>query len=70
MERRRWKNGEPQETLTDYAEAMRQVGKEQNVPVIDLHAMSLKFYAAMAKTVSTAAFVHYPANTFRIRKRR
>ncbi len=64
MERRRWKGGKPQETLTDYAEAMRQVGKEQNVPVIDLHAMSLKFYAAMGQEGSTSAFVHYPANTF------
>ncbi len=64
MERRRWSGGKPQETLTDYAEAMRQVGKEQHVPVIDLHAMSLEFYAAMGKDGSTKAFVHYPANTF------
>ncbi len=64
MERRRWSGGKPQETLTEYAEAMRQVGKEQKVPVIDLHAMSLKFYAAMGPEGSTKAFVHYPANRF------
>ncbi len=64
MERRRWKGAEPQETLTDYAEAMRQVGKEQKVPVVDLHAMSLKFYAALGAEGSTKAFVHYPANSF------
>ncbi len=64
MERRRWSGGKPTETLTDYAEAMRQVGQEQHVPVIDLHAMSLKFYAALGKDASKGAFVHYPANTF------
>lgn len=64
MERRRWKDGKPQETLTDFAEAVRQVGKEENVPVIDLHAMSLKFYEALGPDKSKQAFVHYPANTF------
>jgi hypothetical protein len=34
------------------------------VPVIDLNAMSLKFYTAMGPENSTKAFVHYPANTF------
>lgn len=64
MERRRWKGGQPQETLTDYAEAMRQVAEKEDVPLIDLHAMSLKFYAALGPDDSTKAFVHYPANTF------
>ena len=64
MERRRWKNGVPQETLTDYATAMRQVAEEQTVPLIDLHAMSLKFYAAMGEEKSKSAFVHYPAHSF------
>lgn len=64
MERRRWKDGHPQETLTDYSEAMRQVGAEANVPVIDLHAMSLRLYAALGEQGTKAAFVHYPANTF------
>jgi len=64
MERRRWSGGTPQETLTDYAAAVRLVGEEQHVPVIDLHAMSLEFYAALGPEGSTKAFVHYPANTF------
>lgn len=64
MERRRWKNGKPGETLTEYADAVRQVGKELNVPVIDLHAMSLDFYQAMGEETSAKAFVHYPAHTF------
>lgn len=34
------------------------------MPVIDLHAMSLKFYAALGPEQSTKAFAHYTANTF------
>ena len=64
MERRRWKDNKPQQTLTDFAEAARQVGKEQSVPVIDLHAMSLDFYRALGPENSKNAFVHFPANTF------
>jgi lysophospholipase L1-like esterase len=64
MERRRWNGNQPQPTLADYAEAVRQVGKEKNAPVIDLNAMSLKFYTALGPVNSTKAFVQYPANTF------
>jgi lysophospholipase L1-like esterase len=64
MERRRWVNGQPQPTLADFAEAARQVGAEEHVPVIDLNAMSLKLYAALGPDKSAKAFVHYPANTF------
>ena len=64
MERRRWKDGDPQLTLADYAEAVRQVGVEENAPLIDLHAMSRKLYAALGEEKSTKAFVFYPANTY------
>lgn len=65
MDRRRFNDkGEPTATLADYAEAVRQVGAERNVPVIDLNAMSLKFYAALGPEKSTKAFVFYPAHTF------
>lgn len=64
MERRRWSGGRPGETLTDYAAAVKQVGREQQVTVIDLHAMSLKFYAALGREGSKQAFVHYPANSY------
>lgn len=65
MERRRFdKDGRQTTTLADYAESVRQVGAEEKVPVIDLHAMSLKFYAALGPERSTQAFAHYPANTF------
>jgi lysophospholipase L1-like esterase len=64
MERRRFKDDVPFGTLTDYAEAVRQVGQEENVPVIDLNASSLKFYAALGVENSKKAFVHYTANSF------
>jgi lysophospholipase L1-like esterase len=65
MERRRWsREGKPQQTLTEFAEAARQAGKEENVPVIDLNAMSLKLYEALGPEGSKKAFVFCPANTF------
>ncbi len=64
MERRRFdRDGKPEATLADYAKAVRQVGKEQKVSVIDLHAMSIKLYAALGPDASTKAFVFYPAGT-------
>ncbi|MEP7236631.1 MAG: GDSL-type esterase/lipase family protein [Ferruginibacter sp.] len=51
-------------TLLDYPEAMRQTGKEENVTVIDLNAMSKTLYEAWGPEISIKAFVHYPANTF------
>lgn len=64
MERRRWDGSKQLATLSDYAEAVRQAGAEENVPVIDLNMMSLKLYAALGPEKSKAAFAHYPANTF------
>jgi lysophospholipase L1-like esterase len=51
-------------TLSDYPEAMRQTGKDENVPVIDLNAMSKILYEAWGPEKSIKAFVHFPANTF------
>lgn len=65
MERRRFeRDGTQTSTLADYAEAVRQAGAEENVPVIDLNAMSLKLYEALGPEGSKTAFVHYPANAF------
>ena len=65
MHRRRFDDdGTIQNTHGDYPEAVRQVAKEQNVALIDLHAMSKQLYEAMGPEQSTKAFVHYPANTF------
>jgi len=64
MERRRFDGGQPRPTLSDYAEAVRQVGVEEKAPVIDLNVMSLKLYAALGENNSTKAFAQYPAHTF------
>lgn len=64
MERRRFVGNEPEPTLADFAEAVRQVGGEEKVPVIDLNAMSINFYRALGPDKSTKAFVFYPANSF------
>lgn len=42
--RRTFEDGKPVTTLAPYAEAMKQVGRETQTPVIDLHASSLKLY--------------------------
>lgn len=65
MERRRFDaSGKTMTTLADYALAVRQIGMEEKVPVIDLHAMSLQFYEALGPEQSTKAFAHYAANSF------
>ena len=64
VERRRFRDGKPYGTLQDYATAAKKVAAEKGVPVIDLNAMSLKFYEALGEEGSKNAFVHYPANTF------
>lgn len=51
-------------TLDDFPEAMRQTGKEENVTVLDLNAMSKTLYEAWGPVNSVKAFVHYPANSF------
>lgn len=40
----------------DYPEAVRQVAREENVSLIDLHAMSTKFYEALGPEKSKLAF--------------
>ena len=40
----------------DYPEAVRQLAKEENVPLIDLHAMSTAFYEALGPEKSKLAF--------------
>ncbi|MEI7422824.1 MAG: glycoside hydrolase family 88 protein [Prolixibacteraceae bacterium] len=65
MHRRRFDDqGKIINTLEDYPEAMRQTAKEENVPLIDLNAMSKQFYEALGPELSKKAFVHYPANTY------
>lgn len=65
MNRRRFAaDGTIVPTLGDYPGAMRAVAREQNVPLIDLNAMSKILFEAMGPNGTLKAFVHYPANTF------
>ncbi|MHB1021712.1 MAG: rhamnogalacturonan acetylesterase [Acidobacteriaceae bacterium] len=57
-------NGKIIQTLGDYPAVMREVAKEQNVPLIDLNAMSKVLFDAMGPEGTLKAFVHYPAHTF------
>lgn len=51
-------------TLEEYPEAMRRLAARENIPLIDLNAMSRDFYEALGVENSKKAFVHYPANSF------
>lgn len=51
-------------THGDYPEAMKIVASREQVPVIDLTAMSTAFYEALGEEGSKKSLVHYPANTF------
>ena len=57
-------SGKITNSLGDFPEAMRQTGKEEQVPVIDLNAMSKTLYEAWGPESSKKAFVHFPANSF------
>lgn len=56
--------GKIEPTLGDYPQAMRDVARELNAPLIDLNAMSRTLFEAMGPEGTLKAFVHYPANTF------
>ncbi|MDT3404089.1 rhamnogalacturonan acetylesterase [Mucilaginibacter terrae] len=57
-------DGKTVNTLGDYPAAARKIAEEEKVTLIDLNAMTAKFYDAMGVEPSKKAFVHYPANTF------
>lgn len=52
------------DTHEDYPQAMRDLAKEQQVPLIDLHQMTRLMYEALGPEKSKKAFVHYPAGSF------
>jgi len=63
--RRRFdENGKIVNTLEEFPEAMRQLAKDENIPLIDLNAMSKQFYEALGVENSKKAFVHFPANSY------
>lgn len=51
-------------THGDYPDAMKAVACREQVPIIDLTAMSTVFYEALGEEGSKKSLVHYPANTF------
>lgn len=64
VQRRRFEQGKIVETLGDYPAAVRQTAQEQNVPLIDLNAMSKTLFESMGEQTSLLAFAHFPAGTF------
>jgi lysophospholipase L1-like esterase len=56
--------GRIKDTHEDYPAAMRKLAAEENVPLIDLHAMTRTLYETLGVENSKKAFVHYPANTW------
>lgn len=55
-ERRIWAGDRIRPTLADYAAAVKAVGAEQDVPVIDLNAASIRFYEALGPARAPLAF--------------
>ena len=51
-------------TQGDFPAAMKMVAEKENVPLIDLNAMTKTFFEALGFEDSKRALVHYPANTF------
>ncbi len=65
MERRRFSSaGTIVDSLAGFPEAMRRVARQDGVALIDLTAMSRRFYEALGPDLSARAFVHYPAGSF------
>lgn len=52
------------ETHADYPDAMREVARRENVPVVELHDLTRTFFETLGFEASKKALVHYPANTF------
>ena len=57
-------DGTVKNTLGNYPKAMRQLAKKDNVPLIDLNAMSKTMFEAYGAQKSGKLFVHFPAGTF------
>ncbi len=64
MHRRNFDNaGKIINTLGDFPEAMRQVAKEENIPLIDLNALSKTLWESLGPKESEKAFVHVTAGS-------
>lgn len=56
--------GRIRETHGDYPDAMRKVGRDLDVPVIEVHDMTRIFFETLGTEGSKKALVHYAAGTF------
>ncbi|MDR2475327.1 MAG: rhamnogalacturonan acetylesterase [Bacteroidales bacterium] len=57
-------NGNLKDTHGEYDDAVRFLAEKENVPLIDLTAMTTTMYEALGTEKSKKLLVHYPANTF------
>ncbi len=57
-------NGKAVNSHGDYPHAMRQLAREENVALVDLHQSSATLLEAWGDEKSKCAFVHYPKGTF------
>lgn len=55
-------------THGQFPDAIRKLGKDENVPVIDLNVMTTTFLETLGKEDSKKAMVFYPAGTYRDRE--
>ena len=57
-------DGKIKDTHLDYPDATRWVAAKENIPLIDLHAMTRVLYESLGVEESKQAFVHYPAGSY------
>ncbi|MBP5171312.1 MAG: rhamnogalacturonan acetylesterase [Bacteroidales bacterium] len=57
-------DGRIEDTHLDFPQATRDLAREMQVPLIDLHAMTRTLYEALGVEASKRAFVHYPAGSW------
>lgn len=56
--------GKIENSLGDFPAAVRQVAQQENVPLIDLNALTTSLYEAIGDEETKKIFVHYPANSY------
>jgi lysophospholipase L1-like esterase len=56
--------GKIENSLGDFPAAVRQVAQQDNVPLIDLNALTTTLYEAIGDEETKKIFVHYPANSY------
>lgn len=63
MHRRTYKAGQLTDELAPYAAAMKELGAEEKVPVIDLYDLSGKLYVSLGEEDASALTVNYAGGT-------